>query len=80
MTVRYNHNRTFRVWELNGIWYGVETKYIAYGKLTIPYKDCLHAGSRDEIIDLIETHCRFDELVNNGMGGAEAAKFALFKE
>lgn len=80
MTVRYNRNRTFRVWELNGTWYGVETKYIAYGKLTIPYKDCLHAGSRDEIIDLIETHCRFDELVNNGMDGVEAAKIALFKE
>jgi len=80
MTVRYNRNRTFRIWELNGTWYGVETKYIAYGKLTIPYKDCIHAGSKDEIVDLIETHCRFDELVNNGMDRAEAARVALFRE
>ena len=80
MTVRYNRNRTFRVWELNGTWYGVETKHIAYGKLDIPIKQCLHAGSKDEIVDMIETHCKFDELVENGMDRAEAAKIALFGE
>ena len=80
MTVRYNRNRTFRVWELNGSWYGVETKHIHCGKLTIPYKDCLRAGSKDEIVDMIETHCKFDELVGNGMDRAEAAKIALFGE
>ena len=80
MIVRYNRNRTFKVWELNGVWYGVETKNILYGKLTIPYKDCIHAESKDDIVDLIEAHCRFDELVDNGMNRAEAVSAALFGE
>lgn len=80
MIVRYNRNRTFKVWELNGNWYGVETKYIAYGKLTIPYKNCLRAESKDEIVDLIETHCKFEELLDNGMNRAKAATAALFGE
>jgi len=80
MTVRFNRNRTFRVWELNKVWYATETKNIVAGKLNIPYKSCLHAGSKDEIVDMIETHCKFDELVGNGMDRAEAAKIALFGE
>lgn len=80
MTVRYNRNRTFRVWELNGIWYGVENKNIVNGKLAIPYKDCLTAKSKNDIIDTIETHCKYDELVNNGMNQTEAARIALFGE
>lgn len=80
MTVRYNRKRTFRVWELNGSWYATETKNIVGGKLTIPYKDCIHAGSKNEIVDLIEAHCRFDELLDNGMDRTEAARIALFGE
>lgn len=80
MTVRYNRKRTFRVWELNGVWYATETKNIVCGKLTIPYKNCIHAGSKNEIVDLIETHCRFDELLDNGMNRAKAARVALFGE
>lgn len=80
MTVRYNRKRTFRVWELNGVWYGVETKNIVGGKLMISYKDCLHAGSKDEIVDMIESRCRFDELLDNGMDQTEAAMIALFGE
>lgn len=80
MIVRYNRNRTFRIWEVNGIWYGVEAKYIVNGQLAVSYKDCLHAGSRDDMIDIIEARCRFEELVDNGMDRAEAAKIALFGE
>ena len=80
MTVRYNCNRMFRVWELNKVWYAVETKHIVEGKLAVPYKECLHAQSKDDIVDLIEARCKFDELVENGMDKAEAAKVALFGE
>ena len=80
MTVRFNRNRTFRVWELNKVWYATETKNIVEGKLAVPYKECLHAQSKDEIVDMIETHCKFDELVANGMDRMEAANVALFGE
>lgn len=80
MFVRYNRKRTFRAWELDGTWYATETKNIVGGKLTIPYKDCLHAGSKKEIVDMVEAHCRFDELLDNGMDRAEAARVALFGE
>ena len=78
MIVRYNRNRTFRVWEANGKWYGVESKNIMNGKLTVPFKECLSADSKDGIVDRIEERCRFDELVANGMNRMEAASAALF--
>ena len=80
MVVRYERRREFRVWDMAGTWYGVETKYIKGGKLDIPLKRCLHAGSKDEIVDLIEAHCKFDDLVAGGMDRAEAASLALFGE
>ena len=80
MIVRYERRREFRVWDMAGTWYGVETKYIKNGKLDIPIKQCLHAQSKDDIVDMIETHCKFDELVGNGMDRAEAARVALFGE
>jgi len=80
VTIRYNRKREFRIWELNGKWYGVETKYITAGKLNIPYKDCFHAGSKDDMIDMIEHRCRYEELVGNGMSEVEAARVALFGE
>ena len=80
MVVRYERKREFRVWDMAGIWYGVETKYIKNGKLDIPLKRCLHAESKDGIVDLIEAHCKFDDLVTGGMDRAEAASLVLFGE
>lgn len=80
MIVRYERRREFRVWDMAGVWYGVETNHIKGGKLDIPYNKCLRAESKDGIVDLIEAHCKFDDLVANGMDRAEAASLALFGE
>lgn len=80
MIVRYNGNRTFKIWEDKGIWYGTDVRNVKNGKLTISYKECLAAKSKDDMIDMVEAHCRFDELVDNGMDRTEAARLALFGE
>ena len=80
MVVRYERKREFKVWEQDGIWYGTDVKNVSRGRLLVPYKDCIRAGSKDEIVDKIEVKCKFDDLVGTGMNRAEAARVALFGE
>ena len=78
MIVTYNRKRTFRVWELNGTWYGTETKNISCGKLKIPYSECMAGKVRNDVVDQIETRCRYEELLGNGMSQFDAMQEALF--
>lgn len=78
MIVRFEGKRTFKVWPVGSTWYGVETKFISQGKLTVPYKACFSGNNVDEVVDRIEEKCKFDELVAGGMDRAEAASLVLF--
>jgi hypothetical protein len=48
------------------------------GKLTVPYKFCFSGNSSSEVVDRIEEHCKFDDLVAGGMDKLEAANCVLF--
>ena len=76
MLVRYNRYRWFKVWEINGTWYGIESKYIVNG--AVSYKHCISGTSKDEVIDRIEAKCKYEELIDNGMDAKEAMGVALF--
>lgn len=78
MFIRFNGKRTFRCWEANGEWYGVETMYIRKGELNAPKAAIFHAGSKKDIIDKIEMTCRYDECLENGMDKIKAANEAMF--
>jgi len=78
MTVRFEGKRSFKVWNIGETWYGVEMKYIVKGKLTVPYKFCFSGNSSSEVVDRIEEHCKFDDLVAGGMDKLEAANCVLF--
>ena len=80
MIVRFEGKRVFKVWAVGETWYGVETKHLNRGKLTIPYKACFSGGNVDEVVDRIEEKCKFDQLVGQGMDSVEAANLVLFGE
>lgn len=78
MLVRYNRNRTFKVWEVNGTWFGVETKDISQGVLCIPLNSCYRGNDVDSVVRDIHIKCRYDEFIENGMEPMEAMQEALF--
>lgn len=77
MIVRYNGKRMFRCWQDGNEWIGVEPEYSASRKEVVN-RNRLIAKSKEELVDRIESICKYDDLVANGMNRLEAVNTAMF--
>jgi len=77
MIIRYNGKRMWRCWQNGNEWIGVEPEYSVASKEVVA-RNRMVAKSKEELIDRIESVCKFDELVANGMDRMEAANVAMF--
>jgi hypothetical protein len=78
MIIRYNGKRMWRCWQSGkNEWTGVEPEY-SVSRKEVVNRNKLIAKSKEELVDRIESVCKFDELVANGMDRMEAANVAMF--
>ena len=79
MVVRYNGKRTWRCFQDGNECVGIEPMY-SVEKKEVVTRNRLTAKSKEELVDRIESTCKYEELVANGMNRTEAANVAIFGE
>lgn len=77
MVVRYNGKRMWRCFQDGNEWVGIEPMY-SVEKKEVVARNKLTAKSKEELVNRIESMCKYDELVANGMDKMEAMDLAMF--